>query len=332
MNSLSVAVVGAGLAGIACALRLGEAGVHARVFEARRAPGGRLATRRFAVASFDHGAQYLTATDGRFRAQLDRAAAAGAADRWLPAWPNRDRRDDLWVGLPAMNSLPRFLAEDLEVEYGARIVRLERSRRGWTLLDDRGAAHAGFHGGRARPAGAGSRRARRRAHAARRAREGRADGALLGRARRLRSATDGVWPTRDSRATRCSAGMPATVPSRDAMRATPGCCTHRPTGRASSSTSPRRTSSARSSTGSRNTSAGRCRARSCRTHTAGVTPEWNRRSARHCLLDPESGIGFCGDWCLDARAEAAWLSGSALGTALSEAREAIGSGKIRDSR
>ena len=50
------------------------------------------------------------------------------------------------------------------------------------------------------------------------------------------------------------------------------------------------------------------------------------------LLDPNSGIGFCGDWCLDARAEAAWLSGAALGTALSEARQAIGSGKIRDSR
>ncbi|MGH8130693.1 MAG: NAD(P)/FAD-dependent oxidoreductase, partial [Steroidobacteraceae bacterium] len=50
------------------------------------------------------------------------------------------------------------------------------------------------------------------------------------------------------------------------------------------------------------------------------------------LLDRDSGIGFCGDWCLDARAEAAWLSGNALGLALSEARHAIGSGKIRDSR
>ena len=28
-----------------------------------------------------------------------------------------------------------------------------------------------------------------------------------------------------------------------------------------------------------------------------------------CLYDPDSGIGFCGDWCLDARAEAAWIVG-----------------------
>jgi len=50
------------------------------------------------------------------------------------------------------------------------------------------------------------------------------------------------------------------------------------------------------------------------------------------LLDPESGIGFCGDWCLDARAEAAYLSGDALGAALAESQHAARSGKMRDSR
>ena len=97
MNSISVAVVGAGLAGIACAQRLREAGVQVRVFEAQRAPGGRLATRRFAVATFDHGAQFLTTTDLGFRAALEAAEAAGAAGRWNPAWPDRARRGDLWV-------------------------------------------------------------------------------------------------------------------------------------------------------------------------------------------------------------------------------------------
>jgi hypothetical protein len=51
-----------------------------------------------------------------------------------------------------------------------------------------------------------------------------------------------------------------------------------------------------------------------------------------CLFDAESGIGFCGDWCLGARAEAAWESGTALGARLAEARDAAGSGKMRDSR
>jgi renalase len=54
--------------------------------------------------------------------------------------------------------------------------------------------------------------------------------------------------------------------------------------------------------------------------------------AEDCLLDLDAGLGFCGDWCIGARAEAAWLSGTALGARLAEARETFGSGKIRGSR
>jgi hypothetical protein len=50
------------------------------------------------------------------------------------------------------------------------------------------------------------------------------------------------------------------------------------------------------------------------------------------LWDRAAGIGFCGDWCLDARAEAAWISGGALGTAVSQARLAAGSGKMQGTR
>ena len=35
-----------------------------------------------------------------------------------------------------------------------------------------------------------------------------------------------------------------------------------------------------------------------------------------CLVDAGQALGFCGDWCLDARVEAAFLSGDALGAAL----------------
>ena len=81
-----------------------------------------------------------------------------------------------------------FSPEDLDVEFGARIVRLERSRRGWTLLDDRGSAHADFAAVvLALPAPAAAALAGSR-NAARGAGEIRADGALLGDARRLRRA------------------------------------------------------------------------------------------------------------------------------------------------
>jgi predicted NAD/FAD-dependent oxidoreductase len=35
-----------------------------------------------------------------------------------------------------------------------------------------------------------------------------------------------------------------------------------------------------------------------------------------CLVDRGAGIAFCGDWCLDARVEAAFISGDRLGARL----------------
>jgi predicted NAD/FAD-dependent oxidoreductase len=331
MNGVSVAVIGAGLAGIACARRLAESGVAVRVFEAQRAPGGRLATRRFAVASFDHGAQYLTATDPEFRSVLSSAEAAGAAARWTPDWPDRGREADLWVGAPAMNALPRHLAEGLDVEYGARIVRIERGRRGWTLLDDRGAAHADHTAvAVALPAPAAAALAGARTPLAARVRavpmapcwaalvafdaplEGVPDAAFTDDPMLAWFARNASKPGRDAReafvlhATAEWSRLQFDRPAPNVQRALADRFSER---------------------------IGRALPRAL------VSDAYRWRSARAeaplgeaCLFDREAGIGFCGDWCLDARAEAAWLSGSALGSALAAAREETGSGKIRGSR
>jgi renalase len=324
-------VIGAGLAGLACARRLGEAGVHARVFEAQRAPGGRLATRRFAVASFDHGAQYLTATDAGFHELLERAAAAGAAARWEPAWPQRDARGALWVGMPAMNALPRQLAEGLEIEYGARIVRLERNRRGWTLLDDRGAAHSDFTAvALALPAPLAASLAGARTPLTARARvvsmapcwaaliafdaplPGLPDAGFAGDPILRWFARNGSKPGREAQDAWVLHAAPEwsrvefDQPAHEVLRAL----------------------------------LDRLAAVAGRALPRALVADAHRwRHARveaplgeACLFDADAGLGFCGDWCLDARAEAAWLSGVALGQALAQARDAIGSGKIRDSR
>lgn len=331
MNAASVAVIGAGLAGIACARRLSESGVAVRVFESRRAPGGRLATRRFAVASFDHGAQYVTATDAEFRRLIEGAEAGGAVARWTPEWPGRRGPAELWVGAPAMNALPRHLAEGLDIEYGARVVRIERGRRGWTLLDDRGAAHADYTAvALALPAPAAAALAGARTPLAARVRAvpmapcwaalvafdapltGVPDAAFTGDAILAWFARNVSKPGRDGREafvlhanadwSRVEFDQPAVNVQRALLDRFSEC-----TGR----TLPRTL----------------------------VSDGYRWRHARvevplgeACLLDAEAGIGFCGDWCLDARAEAAWLSGTALGSALAAAREDMGSGKIRDSR
>ena len=331
MNAASVAVVGAGLAGIACARRLVAAGVAARVFESQRAPGGRLATRRFAVASFDHGAQYLTATDPEFRGLLESGEAAGAAARWTPGWPDRRAPGDLWVGSPTMNALPRYLAEGLDVEYGARIVRIERGRRGWTLLDDRGAAHSDYTAiALALPAPAAAALAGARTPLAARVRSvpmapcwttllafdaplsGVPDAAFTGDGMLAWYARNSSKPGRDAReswvlhATADWSRVEFDQPAQNVQRAL----------------------------------ADRFSERIGRALPCALVSDGHRwRYARvemplgePCLLDRDAGIGFCGDWCLDARAEAAWLSGAALGSALAATREDFGSGKILGSR
>jgi predicted NAD/FAD-dependent oxidoreductase len=331
MNAASVAVIGAGLAGLACAHRLRESGVHVRVFEAQRAPGGRLATRRFAIAGFDHGAQYLTAADAGFSQRLEEAAGAGAAQRWQPHWPDRGRGGDLWVGSPAMNALPRFLAQDLDVEYGARIMRIERSRRGWSLLDDRGLAHTDFTAvALALPAPAAAALAGPRTPAAARVRTvpmapcwaalaafdeplpGVPDAALTGDGMLAWYARNSSKPGRDAReafvlhATADWSRVEFDQPSHTVQRSLLDRFSEL-TGR----TLPRLL----------------------------VADAHRWRHARvdvplgeDCLLDADAGIGFCGDWCIAPRAEAAWMSGRALGAALAAARGVSASGKIRGSR
>jgi renalase len=329
MNSASVAVIGAGLAGIACARALRDAGVQVRVFEARRAPGGRLATRRFAVASFDHGAQYLIASDAGFLRVLERAAAAAAAQQWQPDW--RDSPERLWVGMPAMNALPRQLATELDVEYGARIVRIERGRRGWTLLDDRGAGHADFTAvAIALPSPAAAALAGSRTPLSARVRAVRMapcwavmaafDSPLHGVAD-ADATNDAVlgWYARNG-----------SKPGRDAADAW---VLH-----ASAEWS--RVEFDQPAHTVQRALLDRFSERIGRALPLTLVADAHRwRHARveeplgeDCLLDRDAGLGFCGDWCIGARAEAAWLSGTALGARLAEAREAICSGKIRGSR
>ncbi len=59
-----IVVVGAGIAGVACARALAAAGTPVRVLDRGRRPGGRMATRTLSGRVADTGASYLTAADG----------------------------------------------------------------------------------------------------------------------------------------------------------------------------------------------------------------------------------------------------------------------------
>ena len=129
-GGMEVAIIGAGIAGLACAARLIAGGCGVRLFDKGRGPGGRMATRRIelagATATFDHGAQYFTARDPRFAAVVARWAEAGLAARWPAAGP------DAWVGTPGMNAPLRALTQSCCVAWNRRVERLERGDR-WRI-------------------------------------------------------------------------------------------------------------------------------------------------------------------------------------------------------
>ncbi|MEM9311642.1 MAG: FAD-dependent oxidoreductase, partial [Pseudomonadota bacterium] len=108
-----IAIIGAGMAGLACAVQLAAAGRDVRVFDKGRGPGGRMAARRADVAGetvrFDHGAQYFTAREPAFREAVAAWEAQGVVARWPAAQTSSS--DAAWVGVPGMNGPIKAMAD-----------------------------------------------------------------------------------------------------------------------------------------------------------------------------------------------------------------------------
>ncbi len=138
-----IAIVGAGMAGLALARLLGErAGV--RVFDKSRGVGGRMATRRAGPYQFDHGAQFFTAKSDEFEAFLAPYVDRGAVARWDAEFAEFDgahighRRSwadgpPHYVGVPAMNALPKAIAAGLDVVLQTRVGAVAQDDAGWHL-------------------------------------------------------------------------------------------------------------------------------------------------------------------------------------------------------
>ncbi len=128
---MTIAIVGAGIAGLACARGLVAAGRPCALFDKGRRPGGRVSTRRVATAAgeatFDHGAQYFTVRNPAFRARVEAWRRAGLVAPWPAAGP------DAFVGAPAMDAPVAAMAGALDVRVGRRVDALRREAGRWRL-------------------------------------------------------------------------------------------------------------------------------------------------------------------------------------------------------
>lgn len=133
MAQLKVAVVGAGLAGLACARTLADHGIAVAVFDKGRSPGGRATSRREPGGrTFDHGAQFFTAREAWLTERVAAWEAEGVVARWSPAGRVRTE-ESWWVGVPDMGAVARRLAQGLDLHLARRVEAIARSDAGWSL-------------------------------------------------------------------------------------------------------------------------------------------------------------------------------------------------------
>jgi renalase len=139
-TSLRVAVVGAGIAGAACARALADAGHAVQVFDKSRGVGGRMSTRRVtlaeAVLGLDHGTPGFAATGADFLGFVEEAQRAGLLARWTPRLAPHSAAlpgDAMWVATPDMPALCRALLKDLPLHTLCTIDGVRRSGATWSL-------------------------------------------------------------------------------------------------------------------------------------------------------------------------------------------------------
>jgi renalase len=142
----SIAIIGAGIAGLVCARNLRRAGHQVKVFDKGLSLGGRTASRHQWSTHFNHGTPWFQARDPQVRDELKEALQAGVLRQLQPelVLMQNDRPvkqlDNRWIfaGWPTMNRLAYHLAADVPISSGLRVTGLQRRARahgtdGWVI-------------------------------------------------------------------------------------------------------------------------------------------------------------------------------------------------------
>ena len=140
-----IAIIGAGISGLACASSLQKSGCEVTVFEKSKGVSGRISTRVRDDWQCDHGAQYFTTSDAQFTAEVQRWQQAGVAAEWQPRLQVFDginftaKESTLntaktrYVGVPRNTAPAKFLAQSLNVKVATTISKIEHHHGVWQL-------------------------------------------------------------------------------------------------------------------------------------------------------------------------------------------------------
>jgi predicted NAD/FAD-dependent oxidoreductase len=137
-HNTDVLIIGAGLAGLSAANDLQQAGHSVLVIDKGRGLGGRLAGRRIGEATFDHGAQFMTAREPRFKEAVASWIKAGVAEEWYSSYPGQPNGHPRYRGVPTMTAITKYLATDIQVIRNIRVNTITPQQAQWLAELDNG--------------------------------------------------------------------------------------------------------------------------------------------------------------------------------------------------
>jgi renalase len=132
-------ILGAGMAGLAAARTLLDAGYSATLVDKGRGVGGRVATRKLGDRNaprghWDHGAQFATFRSSKLMETLN---AWNAFEEFTP-WHDSPDGLSRHICADGMNHFAKALAKGLDIHNSLRITALTRTPDGWTAKADSG--------------------------------------------------------------------------------------------------------------------------------------------------------------------------------------------------
>jgi renalase len=145
-------IIGAGLAGIACAADLRAQGARVVVLDKGRGVGGRCATRRLpGNIRVDHGAQFFTARTERLQTLVERGMTDGWIAEWyrtIPLWQDgkltaRPPGHPRYMCPAGMSELPKRLSEGLDIRLTEAVTTLEHTTDGFRATTAAGVSFEG---------------------------------------------------------------------------------------------------------------------------------------------------------------------------------------------
>ena len=135
----SCLIIGAGMAGLSAARELTAQGWVVTILDKGRGVGGRMATRRIENTRADHGAQYFSVRTPEFRQLIDKLESEGIVEAW--DLEKAGIEHPRYFGKNGMSTIPKYLAEGLNIKLKERAVLIEEDGNGCLVTTEAGSTY-----------------------------------------------------------------------------------------------------------------------------------------------------------------------------------------------